>query len=124
VTLYDDRNERGRMPPRAFRPNAFGVPNERRHIDWRLCRLVTGTVTPRVPPGLRLPPRTYWYTEFTVPGLCFLRDGDSYWRSARWSLRLTLWIPIILSVVVMALFGRRLWKLSRPPHANPPATAP
>ena len=124
VTLFDDRNERGTMPPRVFRPNAFGVPNERRHIDWRICRLVSGAVTPRVPPGSRLPPRTSWYTEFTIPGLSFHRDGDSSVRSAHWSLRLTLGIPIMLSMIVMALFGRRLRELNRPPHTRPPAAAP
>jgi hypothetical protein len=125
VTLFREANDFRVIQPRVLNPRGFGstnLPKEHPYFDWRMPALgvrycfVTGEVS--FPSTPQMGPHTIRYAEFRIPGLSFNWDHESQLKEARWSLDLSLLIPLVLLLVITGLSWHRLQKGPRPPGPN------
>jgi hypothetical protein len=125
ATLFSEANYVGDLQPRVLNPRGFGFnnkPKERAYFDWRIPELgvrycfVTGVLS--FPATPQMGPHTIRYAEFTVPGFSFRWDHESQLKEPRWSLGLSLLIPLVLLLVVSGLTWRRLRKDRQPRSSN------
>jgi hypothetical protein len=128
LTFFGDPSELERIQPRVFRPRGFGVlnlPKERAYFDWmipafvvRYC-FVTGEVSFPLTPGM-VGPRRIRYAEFTIPGLSYHLDHESQLAAARWSLELSLLVPLVLLLAILGLSWFRSQKGHSPSNTQTP----
>jgi hypothetical protein len=130
MTFFGGANDFGKIQPAILNPRGFGsnnLPKEHPYFDWTISTLgvrycfVTGEISFPATPDIG--PTTIRYAEFTIPGLSFHQDRESQLAEARWSLKLSLLVPLLLLLLASGLSWRRLWKGRQPPGPSLQPTA-